>query len=348
MVTFGAPNIGVDLGGILGIGRKKKEEEERRRLTEDLVKQRLGQGYTPIIPEQKKEKLKFTTKGITGTETVIQPQREANPQEIVNYIMSGGQDQQLGFETTKGIGKVTNDNLELIDFVYPNKYKVGDSISMYDLNKAVDTWNKERISKEKVTSQPGVVSFNPTENKFYKGNIEVSPESLTGKEKVVTIQQSPIIKEAGLRAGKLSEMYKLIDFFETKINEIPSGEGLMGRAKGLGLKVSGALQLNPKVTAYEASLSGLRSQIARGLGEVGNLAEQEQKFAMDLLPRITDNTETRQAKLKNFKDYIDLKIGKTNISGQSQNQFNSIEEAESANIPSGTIVYIKGKKARID
>lgn len=123
-------------------------------------------------------------------------------------------------------------------------------------------------------------------------------------------------QEQNIRLNKLNEMNKVIDFFENKINEIPVGSGLGGRLQGAMIGLEGKAGLNPKATAYQANLEGLRSQIARGLGEVGNLAENEQKYAMSLLPNITDNMEVRQQKIQNFRDYIKVKLD-GNITNQN-------------------------------
>lgn len=140
--------------------------------------------------------------------------------------------------------------------------------------------------------------------------------SVPSGAKVVNIPLSPeqkakevMIKDATVRGNKLNELNKVIDFFESKINEIPSGKGIGGRIKGVGLTMEGMLQTNPDVAAYQANLEGLRSQIARGLGEVGNLAETEQKYAAKLLPSVSDNTETRAKKMANFRKYIETKLG---------------------------------------
>lgn len=115
-------------------------------------------------------------------------------------------------------------------------------------------------------------------------------------------------KEEKQKDLKLSKLNSAVDFFEQKINEIPSGAGLGGRLKGVGTAIEAKLQTNPKAAAYVASAEGLRSQIVRGLGDVGNLSEYEQKVASNLLPKITDNTETKKAKIQNFRDYIKTRV----------------------------------------
>jgi len=138
---------------------------------------------------------------------------------------------------------------------------------------------------------------------------QVQPEKVPTGSKIVVRTRPPADIDAEKRSLKLNELGRVVDFFESKINEIPTGKGLPGRAKGFGVLLGAKLQTDPKAAAYVTSVEGLRSQIARGLGEVGNLAEKEQEYAINLLPKITDNTETKIQKIQNFRDYIKIKSG---------------------------------------
>lgn len=125
-----------------------------------------------------------------------------------------------------------------------------------------------------------------------------------------------VAKDAAVRANKLKELSKVVDFFESKISEVPVERGLEGRVQGLGQKFLGALQANPlnpedtlpsKIAAYESNLEGMKALIARGLGDVGNLSDVEQRNAVKLLPNITDNAETRAQKIENFRTLMKMK-----------------------------------------
>lgn len=154
-----------------------------------------------------------------------------------------------------------------------------------------------------------------------KGAKVISPSMMYSPEQKADIQVSTAArKDEGVRNQKLKGLMGTIDFFEQKIGEIPAGAGLMGRIKGSKTAIEGMLQTNPDAAAYMASVEGMRSQIARGLGEVGNLSEYEQKYAVRLLPGITDNAETRAKKIQNFRDYITKKIGFMQSSSSSSQE----------------------------
>lgn len=145
-----------------------------------------------------------------------------------------------------------------------------------------------------------------------KGSKVIPPASmLTGQQKADIQVNTAAKKDTAVRDKKLGGLMQAVDYFDKKINEIPVGTGVTGRLQGVGKQVEGWLQTDPKAAAYMASLQGMRSQIARGLGEVGNLSEYEQKYAVKLLPNLSDNAETRKQKLINFRDYINQKLGST-------------------------------------
>lgn len=143
-----------------------------------------------------------------------------------------------------------------------------------------------------------------------KGSRVLTPSAMMTPQEKANIQVDTAAKtDLAVRDKKLAGLMQAVDFFDKKISELPIGSGMQGRVEGIGQQLSGWLQTNPKAAAYMANIQGMRSQIARGLGEVGNLSVYEQKYAVNLLPKLTDNAETRAAKLQNFRDYINQRLG---------------------------------------
>lgn len=193
---------------------------------------------------------------------------------------------------------------------------------------------KPLITIDPVSGQPRIIGVAPSGSQVVP--FPVSPEQQAQQQANVAS-----LKDQTTRGNKLKELNKVIDFFETKLGEIPVGGGFSGMAEGAGQVVSGKMGKNPKAAAYMSDIKGLRSQIARGLGEVGNLSEYEQKYASNLLPQLTDNAETRQAKLKNFRDYIQTKLGGV-PSGDNFETFNI--EGRTYSIPADKVESFKKAK----
>jgi len=92
----------------------------------------------------------------------------------------------------------------------------------------------------------------------------------------------------------------------------PDDSAFAARFKGLSLKALATVGLIPdeelqsKVSAFKKVRKGMRVQIARGLGEVGNLSEPEQKAALDLLPDITMSQGEIDENIRLIEEIIDL------------------------------------------
>lgn len=140
-----------------------------------------------------------------------------------------------------------------------------------------------------------------------KSQQDLYEQSLNIKQKEKALKEDKAVMDAKQRAIKLGELGKTIDSFAYQLKEIPAGKGAIGRLTGLASNISAAAQTDPKVAGYYAFSKGMRPQLARGLGDVGNLSEVEQKAAEHLLPLPSDNEETRVQKFKNFLDFLSIR-----------------------------------------
>lgn len=334
------PSWGAVLGSAIGGGVNKYFENK---ITEDkLTDQRKYELIKQYLSGKQVEKhvdgewiVGDTDDAIQNINLLIKGQAAMKPDKKGHILMGDKKGNALGFRwvdksTYTQQGQYTDvviddSNIETLKKFLPGyDLKLGSAVKvpnttyntilgqMNKPNKSLEDIEAESAAKARGYSSEWVQYIEAGEEPVFKNVVtgEVSPTIPQGsKFKTSAIPISPAMRDRTVRAEKLSEMYKVIDFFEKKINEIPGGKGLAGRVKGLEVKAGAFLQTNPKAAAYISSLEGLRSQIARGLGEVGNLAEHEQEYAINLLPQITDNLETRQARLQNFKDYIATKLG---------------------------------------
>ena len=116
-------------------------------------------------------------------------------------------------------------------------------------------------------------------------------------------------KESQVRLEKLKDAVPLLQTFERRLNELPAPKGATARAiQAPGRFLATKTQADPKLAAFESFRTGMRSQIARILGEVGNLSETEQKYAINLLPSAYDTQDTRTKKFDNFYDFVSQRV----------------------------------------
>ena len=169
---------------------------------------------------------------------------------------------------------------------------------------------------------------NPTERPFdvvkKTKDVRVGPVSITTTEdpretpKEVAAKETAKIrpaiklavdKDAALRANKLKELSKLVDFFEEKLNQIPAGNNnpinrLVVGATDDVLGRTQAGKMGAKIAAYQSDIKGLRVMIARGLGDVGRIPLQELQSDVNILPTVWDSKETRALKIANFREIM--------------------------------------------
>jgi hypothetical protein len=139
-------------------------------------------------------------------------------------------------------------------------------------------------------------------------------------------------KERQLNISKVSRLSNIASDVEKKfMNTSPySSEtfvGKMGIIPLLGMVDVAKSQLQATEAqrndrAYISFLKGMRAQLARAMGDVGNLSEPEQKAAMELMPTLLDSKETGLKKLENLRDFIKTIQNTKTFTGQPMNSQN--------------------------
>jgi uncharacterized protein YfkK (UPF0435 family) len=116
-----------------------------------------------------------------------------------------------------------------------------------------------------------------------------------------------VTKERQLNASKVGRLTDIANVIEKKFAETSPHSGPIGALSGIiDIGMSG-LQATPNQVndySYRSFVKGLRAQLARAMGDVGNLSEPEQKAAMNLIPGLLDTKETAAKKLSNLRDLI--------------------------------------------
>ena len=134
-----------------------------------------------------------------------------------------------------------------------------------------------------------------------KGAKVISPMSLmTPDQKIQLEAKSKIEQERQANLAKVKRLYPIIDIVEREWIKTKPGN----RAEGLGKAVMSPLQVDKDVTSYQTFVKGMRAQLARAMGDVGNLSESEQQAALNLVPSVSDSKDVGVEKLNKIRAFI--------------------------------------------
>ena len=108
------------------------------------------------------------------------------------------------------------------------------------------------------------------------------------------------------KVGQLDRAETIIDNFAQQLEGIGSPESApLARLRGVGVSLGGPLGLAPAdLRAFRQTRSGLKVQLARSFGEVGNLSATEQQAALELIPDIGDSAEEVAIKVASLKGLL--------------------------------------------
>jgi hypothetical protein len=115
-------------------------------------------------------------------------------------------------------------------------------------------------------------------------------------------------KDAVSRINKAITLLPILNQAENLLDSIPSKTGFGGKLAGLGSYAQGALNIDPIAATVMSQSEAFKPLIARGLSEVGNLAQAEQASAKNLPAMITDAKDTRIMKALGARVFIRNKV----------------------------------------
>lgn len=102
----------------------------------------------------------------------------------------------------------------------------------------------------------------------------------------------------------------------------------------------GATEAQQNDQAYANFISGIRAQLARGMGDVGNLSEYEQRAVIQLAPTLLDSYESGQKKIGQMAEFInDIRTTR-----QKKGVFQYTIGGKTYNIPKDKIASFKKAK----
>lgn len=99
--------------------------------------------------------------------------------------------------------------------------------------------------------------------------------------------------------------------------------------------------------AYKQMIKAEATPFMRALGEKGMMTNQDIQRGLDLTPGLSDSKKLRQTKKEEFSKFIKSKIKAYHKGSQANISFATEAEAEAANLPSGTVITIGGRQARV-
>lgn len=150
------------------------------------------------------------------------------------------------------------------------------------------------------------------------------------QQKAISEATTGQVKEATLASSKANRLERLADFigkkFQTtspysmKNKAVKAGMMPLLGAADIAKKGFQATDAQKNDKLYADFVDGVRAQLARGMGDVGNLSEYEQKAVLKLVPTLMDTAEVGAEKIRGIKE-LAAEIRKARDAG-----FKSIEE----------------------
>lgn len=103
---------------------------------------------------------------------------------------------------------------------------------------------------------------------------------------------------------KLETADNIVGRIESQLAEVGLGSGPVGKLQGKFKNVLGSLGVNTDAEAYNKFRSGVATQLAKALGESGNMSDNDIKRALDLIPSLDTSSEAAQKNLAELRAII--------------------------------------------
>lgn len=106
----------------------------------------------------------------------------------------------------------------------------------------------------------------------------------------------------------------------------------------------GATDAQRRDQAYSSFVQGIRAQLARGMGDVGNLSEYEQRAVIQLIPNLMDSYESGILKLSQLSKLVsDIRDSRKSIISGNNNQ-TFVVNGKTYSIPADKVEAFKKAK----
>jgi len=158
------------------------------------------------------------------------------------------------------------------------------------------------IPTVKIPDPNSKVGFRVEVDPAYKAEMEITKQADIAK-----------LKENEVALGKSERLNTVMKTIENQWLKTSPYKGAItktGLVPILGAwdvmkKGLGATEAQQNDQAYANFISGIRAQLARGMGDVGNLSEYEQRAVVQLAPTLMDSYESGQKKIGQMAQFIE-------------------------------------------
>jgi hypothetical protein len=135
-----------------------------------------------------------------------------------------------------------------------------------------------------------------------EGNIKVLGQTEGEDEFEKTLKMTELRQRAQARQ-RLARIPAIIDEIETQFLMMGPGEGIKGRFEGLVKTLAGraGFEEYAQFKTYNDITKSMAVQLARALGDVGNISIQERALNERLLPKSTDSKEIGIGKIERLR-----------------------------------------------
>ncbi len=169
---------------------------------------------------------------------------------------------------------------------------------------------KNMMSGQGVGQVPTVVIADPNQKTGFRTEIDPNYKNKLEIEKQAEATQR---KENEIALGKSERLNTVMQTIEKQWLKTSPYRGAItktGLVPILGAwdiikKGAGATEAQQNDQAYANFISGIRAQLARGMGDVGNLSEYEQRAVIQLAPTLMDSYESGQKKIGQMAQFIE-------------------------------------------
>lgn len=164
--------------------------------------------------------------------------------------------------------------------------------------KSFDSYQTEDANRRAPRPAPPVVIMTPTGPQLVDRNEGTASPVVDGDGKQVPLLPTATERDRGAGYKRMEPVMASIDELSERIN---TQQGLLATMAGGAAKVAAQANYNDDVAEYESLISGFTPLVARAVGHVGVLTEQDVQSVRALFPAPRDSKTLRDRKIARIR-----------------------------------------------